>query len=145
MSTIVFETDKATFNVSLDDTLMLLRFCITQTRVKEASRVLRTIKSQTSQEVEVSSLYFGYVVMELLKKGKGQVFCRKCGQIYPANNLKHFLIDLGPHPFQINFQPEWGSSRKRFKKRNRIPGILGGQGFECPNSHELISMITCMI
>jgi len=144
MPTIVYETETAAFRFPLDDTLLLLKFCVTQTRVKEARQILKAIKSQSSEEVTISSLYFRYVVMELLKKGKGEVFCRRCGQIYPTSQLRHFLIGFGPYPFQINFQPEGGRTGKRIKKKGRIPGLLGGQGFECPNGHDLISMITCM-
>jgi len=48
---------------------------------------------------------------------------------------------MGKSPLSIN-SIEKGGIKKVFGKKQKLPGMLGGRGYECPKGHNLISMIT---
>jgi hypothetical protein len=145
MRTIVYSTSSAIFKFPQADTLLLLRFCVSQTKVKEARKILSQItRSQSAGEVIITLPYFAYIVLELLKKDKGLVLCRDCQATYPAGDLIPFSLGFGPTPFQINFEPAKKLMKSLFgrKFKGLRTGMFGGQGFRCPKDHELISAIT---
>jgi hypothetical protein len=147
MRTIIYSTSSAIFKFPQADTLLLLRFCVSQTKVKEARKILSQItRSQSTGEVTISHPYFSYIVLELLKKDRGFALCRDCQITYPASELKPFSLGFGPTPFQINFSPAKKLMKSLFgsKFKGLRTGMFGGQGFRCPKDHELISAVTWM-
>ena len=81
-----------------------------------------------------------YVLLDLIAAGKGSVTCKICGETYSAAQLKPITIGHGKSPFNIIPRLK-GGVKSLFDKKRKIP-MFGGQGFKCPEGHELISMIT---
>ena len=81
-----------------------------------------------------------YVLLDLIAAGKGSVTCTICGKAYKADQLKPITITHGKSPFNINPTLK-GGVKGLFCKKRKMP-LFGGQGFKCPEGHELLSMIT---
>jgi hypothetical protein len=86
--------------------------------------------------------FFDYVVLDLLGKGKGSIFCKTCQKTYHAKQLQSFPIGFGESPFTINSIKKGGFFKRLFGQRIKGMGMFGGKEFQCPEGHELISMIT---
>jgi hypothetical protein len=48
----------------------------------------------------------------------------------------------GNSPFHVTIKPERGIRNLFRRGKRRNPSMVGGQAFECPEGHTLISMIT---
>ena len=85
--------------------------------------------------------YFGYVALDLIDAGKGSVTCKACNKIYKADELKPITVGHGRSPFDVNLKKK-GGIKILFTKKQKMPAMFGGNGYQCPEGHELISMIT---
>ena len=140
MQTVVFETDNAIFYFDLSDAICHLKNYSEQ-KVREASELLETISSSSSEVINIESNYFGFTALDLIKAGKGHVYCRTCKERYDPGQLTPVSLGFGKSPFEVNLKQEGGIFKRFFKKKKRICGS-GGQEYLCPNGHELIGMIT---
>jgi hypothetical protein len=102
---------------------------------------LDAISSCPSPAIKVKSDYFGYIVLDLIKAGKGHVYCNVCKEMYDSNQLTSRPLGFGKSPFEFNLKEKGGIIKKLFGKKKRITG-RGGEAYDCPKGHELISMIT---
>ena len=69
------------------------------------------------------------------------VFCKICNKRYSVKQLKSIKVGGGAKPFFIRQEKKKGIKRF-FKKRRKPPTMYGGEGYTCPEDHNLISMIT---
>jgi hypothetical protein len=141
MQIVIFETQNATFYFDISDAISTLKYYAIEHKVSEAAELLLSVEFSSSESVKISSHYFGYIVLDLLAKGKGSAFCKSCQKTYSPIQLTSVPIGFGESPFSVNFKEKGGIFKRFFKKRNRICGS-GGQGYLCPEWHELIGMIT---
>jgi hypothetical protein len=77
MRTVMFENRNAIFDFELPDVMDRLKYYFDQ-NVHDATEVLDAIVSCTSEAMKVTSDYFGYVVLSLLKADKGSIFWKAC-------------------------------------------------------------------
>ena len=98
--------------------------------------------SKESIEIPEEQELFGYVRLNLLGNEKGAGTCKACNRIYEANQLKSVVLGAGKNPFHVKTKPEQGIRNLFRRKKRRNPSMVGGHGFECPEGHSLISMIT---
>ena len=71
-----YKTQNAAFSFDLPDVIDSLRYYATKHNVNEAANLIQSIELSSLEITEVSSPYFGYIVLDLLKKGKGSIFCK---------------------------------------------------------------------
>jgi len=146
MRTVVFETGNAIFYFELLDAIDQLKQ-YSEKDVHEATELLRTISSSSSEVINIELDYFGYIVLNLLKEGKGSVLCKPCQKTYLPSQLRSIPVGFGRSPFEINLKEERGTlkriTKKLFgKKEPKIIGMRGGEAYDCSEHHVLISMIT---
>ena len=141
MRTVMYKNDNAIFDFVLPDAISSLRYYAFEHRVSEAAKLLLSIESSSSESIKISSHYFGYIVLDLLGKGKGNVFCKSCQKTYLATQLHSLPVGFGKNPFSINLKEKGGMIKRLFSKKKRITG-RGGEAYDCPYGHELIGMIT---
>jgi hypothetical protein len=141
MHTVIFETKNAIFYFDVPDAISSLKYYAIEHKVSEAAKLLLSIESSSSESIKISNEYFGYIVLDLLGKGKGLAFCKACQKTYRASQLRSLPVGFGKSPFSVNLKREGGIIKKLFGKKKRICGS-GGQGYLCPHGHELIGMIT---
>ena len=142
MHTAIFETQNAIFYFDASDAISILKYYSIEHKVTEAAQILLSIESSSSEFIRISSHYFGYIVLDLLGKDKGSVFCKFCQETYPASQLHSLPVGFGKSPFSVNLKQEGGIIKRLFGKKKRMMGMMGGEKYECPNGHELISCIT---
>jgi hypothetical protein len=146
MRTVIYETHNAIFDFELPDVIGRLKYYSEQ-NVREATDLLETISSSLSEVIKITSDYFGYIVLNLLKDGKGSVFCKFCQKTYQPIQLQSIPVGFGKSPFEVNIKEEGGIVKRIIKKlfsqkKPKIIGMRGGDAYACSEHHVLISMVT---
>jgi hypothetical protein len=141
MHRVIFETQNATFYFDVPEAVNSLKYYAIEHKVSEAAKLLLSIESSSSESIQISSYYFGYIVLDLLGKGKGSIFCKACQKTYLAAQLHSLPVGFGKSPFKVNLKEKGGMIKRLFSEKKRICG-RGGEGYLCPQGHELIGMIT---
>ena len=141
MRTVVFRTEKSEFQFDREYVKEHLYILATEYEVDEALTLLNRIKISSVDQLTIHEEhdYFGYIVLDLIGAGKGSVTCEVCGRSYKPNQLKSITIGHGKSPFGENIKKKW-RIKGLFKKKHA--SMFGGKGYECPEGHLLISMIT---
>ena len=140
MRTVMYENRNAVFDFELSDVIDRLKYYSDQ-NVREAAELLDAVSSCPSPTIKVTSDYFGYIVLDLIKADKGHAYCKVCKETYDSNQLSSRPLGFGKSPFSINLKQEGGIIKRLFSKKKRITG-RGGEAYDCPKGHELIGMIT---
>jgi hypothetical protein len=145
MRKVVFETDNAIFYFEQSDAIHHLKQ-FSEKNVYEATELLRTISSSASEVINIELDYFGYIVLNLLKEGKGSVFCKFCQKTYQPIQLQSIPVGFGKSPFEVNIKEEGGIVKRiiknLFRRRRQMMSMMGGEAYDCPEGHQLISMVT---
>jgi hypothetical protein len=139
---VTFGTEGAIFYFNTPDVISSLKYYAIEHKVSEAGELLLSIESSSSESIKMSSHYFGYIVLDLLGKGKGSVFCKPCQKTYPAGQIHSLPVGFGKSPFSVNLKKKEGIVKRFFGKKKRLMCMRGGEAYDCPNGHRLISMIT---
>ena len=147
MPTVSYETKNANFYFDISDVVNSLEYYATEHNVNEATKLLRSIESSSSELIKISSHYFGFVVLKLLAKGKGSVFCKLCQKTYLPSQLHSIPVGFGKSPFETNIKEEGGIVNRIVKnlfgkKKPKIIGMRGGIAYACLEHHVLISKFT---
>ena len=138
---VIFETELAIFHFELSDGGERLRYYSIEHRVSKATEVLEAISSASSEDIRITSDYFAYIVLDLLRQKKGSIFCKPCRKTYLPDQLHSVPIGFGKTPFEVNIMQKGGIIKRLFGRKSLICGE-GGTAYECPKGHELISAIT---
>jgi len=103
---------------------------------------LRDLLSQSDHSIRIPAeqYRFACLALDLIKQGKGVVYCKACRRYYEAKDLKRVVVGHAESPVAVNVKARrW--LRKLFGKRQRLP-LYGGKEYKCPEGHELISAVT---
>jgi hypothetical protein len=140
MKTVMYKNDNAIFDFVLPDVIDRLKYYSDQ-KVRWATELLDAISSCLSPVIKVEADYFGYLVLDLIRAGKGYVYCNVCKEMYNSNQLTSRPLGFGRSPFEGKRKQKGGIFR-RFFGRKQLICERGGEGYLCPQGHELIGMIT---
>ncbi len=142
MSTVSFETGKAIFHLDLQDVFASLQDH--SSCDQDATDLVNILESSSSETRRIPSEkgFFGYIVIDLLGKNKGFVFCKPCQKTYLSEELQSIPIGFGESPLTVKVSRKGGILKKIFGRKIKGVGMMGGKRFECPKGHELISMFT---
>jgi hypothetical protein len=140
VQTVVFETDNAISYFESSDAIFYLKYYSEQ-NVRKAIELLETISSSSSEVINIESDYFGFIVLDLIKAGKGEAYCKVCKKIYYPSQLVSNSVGFGKTPFSVDIKPEGGIIKRLFRRKRLICG-RGGEAYACPKGHELISVTT---
>jgi hypothetical protein len=140
MPIVMYGNRNAIFDFELPDVIDRLKYYSDQ-NVHEATELLDAISSCPSPTIKVTSDYFGYIVLDLIKADKGHAYCRVCKEMYDSNQLTSRPLGFGKSPFEVNLEEKGGMIKRLFGKKQRIMG-RGGEAYDCSEHHVLISMIT---
>jgi hypothetical protein len=141
MNTVIFNSENAVFKFDKKELKERL-FCKQSEYDPDEITQLLELISTDSDETILSSVghhYFGFVVLDSIRGGKGSILCKICGKTYDADQLTGFTIEHGKSPFDVKQKMKGGIHL--FEKRKN-PSLFGGRGFACPEGHTLISMET---
>ena len=139
---ITFDTENAVFQFDRKDAVKCLEKLAMEHGVDEAKSILRGIaNSRDLQLLEVQNDYFACVAIELVGSGKGSVFCKVCGKKYLSKELEFVAIGFGTSPLNPKIRMK-ESMINLFRKSQVVRGMFGGKSYQCPEGHNLISVIT---
>ena len=141
MSTVIFQTENAVFKFALKELKERLVGPESEYNSDETLKLLDFISADSDETIlnPDDHDYFGYVALDLISDGMGEVTCKICDKVYEAGQLKEFAVGHGKSPFDINQEQKGGIWL--FEKRKN-PSMFWGKGYRCPAGHALISMET---
>ena len=139
MNTVTYEMENAIFTFNLNDVIE----CLMQSNdtTDTFNKLLHHLSLSPPGVIPIpeGNTDFGYIALDLIKKEKGSITCKACNKTYNPNQLKTTIVGHGTSPFNLK---EKGRIKKLLEKGQKLPGLFGGRGFNCPKGHELISIIT---
>ena len=140
MREVYFETDNAILRFYYDDVVESLPYYESTLGTAEAT-TLRDLLSHSDHSIRVpkEQRRFAYLALQFIEKGKGVVYCKACKRYYEAKELKR-VVGHGESPISVNVKGG-GWLKKLFRKKQRLP-LFGGNGYQCPEGHEVISVVT---
>jgi hypothetical protein len=143
MPTVIFETETAIFQFNLHDVTEILAHQSSEDQTEEPKKIMKILESSEKgiQKTCIKTGYFDYLAFDFLGKNKGSAFCKSCHKTYQANQLQSFPLGFGESPFTINSGKKGRCLKRIFGPKIKGMGMFGGKEFQCPNGHELISMI----
>ena len=144
MKTVYYDTADAVFQFRATEIIEQLKDHLNDFDDEATARLLEMVSEDSREPVEIpeEQELFGYIVVNLLEHGKGAVTCWTCNRSYNAGQLKSVALGAGKSPLHVKIKPERGIRNPFRRGRRRNPSMVGGQGFECPNGHQSIAMIT---
>ena len=143
MSKIIYETEEAIFEFDLPSAIEKLEHYASEHNVDEARELLNFIAESSEESITIPEKYdyFSYIALDLLDQKNGSITCKSCNETYPSDQLKPTIVGHGKSPLSINSEKK-GGIKKLFGKKQKPVGLVGGRGYDCPQGHNLISMIT---
>jgi len=145
MNAVIFETVNAIFKFDQKEVKEIIRCNRSKYDLDQVANLQELISTECNETIVIPEepVYFDSIALDLIKiaTSNGSVFCKTCNKRYSVKQLKSIKIGGGAKPFFIRQEKRKGI-RGLFKKRRKPPSMCGGEGYTCPEDHDLISMIT---
>jgi hypothetical protein len=140
--TVFYETENGIFRFTVEDVRDHLNRTETEYDEKEVTVLKDLLSSATEDSITIPKdlRLFPHIALNLIKDSKGTVYCSACGKSYESGQLKPAAVGDGESPLSVNVKKK-GWVRKLFRKKERL-ALFGGRGYECPEGHELIAVVT---
>ena len=134
MTTVIFETESAIFQFNLPDVKEILARHSFEDQVQEAAKILKILESSTkgTQKITIKNGYFGYIVLDLLGRGKGSVFCKSCKKPTRQNNSNPFPLGFGESPFAVKLKLKGGYFKRLFGQKIKGMGMIRRERIPMP-------------
>ena len=144
MRKFVFDTDQAEFRFESQAVIQHLRLLSEEHGRPDLQFSIDELLTHEGEEIKVQDIpdWFGFVIIALLEKCEGQVFCKRCGQAYEPASLSQFPLGAGKSPFDVARALHINFIDSLFRRKRRMTSMLGGKGYRCPAGHQLIFMLT---
>ena len=141
MRKVYFQTENAILRFDYDDVVDRLPYYESAIGTAEAT-TLRDLLSHSNHSITVPKEQYrcAYLAMDLIEQGKGAVYCKACKRYYEAKELNRVAVGHGESPFSVNVKGR-GLWKRVFGKKERLP-LFGGKGYQCPEGHDLIELVT---
>jgi hypothetical protein len=141
MREVYFETENAILRFYYSEVVERLPYYESTLGTTRATS-LRDLLSQPDHNIKVprERHHFAYLALDLIENGKGVVYCKPCKRYYEAKELKRVVVGHGESPFSVNVRG--GGWLRRLFRKNRRLALFGGRGYQCPEGHELIALVT---
>jgi hypothetical protein len=140
MKIIRLETADAVFQFTLEDVINLLKSHDLGDEARELMDLL-TLQTGIVLEIPQEKKSYQFAVLYLLASNKGSVFFKTCGREYHANELVSFPVGAGENPFKVKVGHRESLLKRILLQGKRMP-LFGGKGYQCPEGHELIGLVT---
>ena len=143
MKTVILITQNAVFKFGHKEVKKIIRKNRSKYDLDEVSKLLNQISDGNDQRIIIPEepAYFDRIALDLIAAGHGSALCRSCNKWYAANRLKPIIVGFGGSLLDIE-REKIGVLKRLFTKKRKPPTVSGGRGYECPEGHNLISMIT---
>lgn len=108
----------------------------------EVAKLLELISDEKHESIVIPEepVYFDSIALDLIGASHGSALCRTCNKTYQAGQLKSIKVGYGGSPFDIKREKK-GVIKRLFTKKRKPPTMYGGKGYDCPEGHNLLSVI----
>ena len=143
MRAVIFENQDGVFKFDQKEVKEIIRCNRSKYDLDEVANLLDLISIESNETIVIPEepVYFDSIALDLICADKGSVFCKTCNKTYMARQLKPIKVGCGGSPLDIKREKKKGIIRF-FKKKRKPPAVYGGSGYQCPEGHNLISVIT---
>ena len=143
MRIVIFKTPNAVFEFDqkeVNDQIVLKKSAYD---TDEVNKLLNLISPGNQETIVIPAepVFFDSIAVDLIGAGNGSALCKTCNKTYQAGQLKSIKVGFGGSPLDIKREKKKGIIRF-FKKKRKPPAMYGGSGYQCPEGHNLISVIT---
>ena len=116
MTTLIFETDTANFQFDLPNVKEIPARHSLVDQGGEAKKILEILTSaeKGNEKVPIDNEFFAYLVLDLLSRGTGSVFCKSCHKTHQAIQLQFFPLGFGESAFTVNSGKKGGCLKRTF-------------------------------
>lgn len=144
MAAIRYETECGIFEFDHEDVIEKLAFYSKKKHIEEAIELIGIISPPVNEKITIPEdfRFIVCVIFDLLMEEKGFVKCKVCDIAYTPRDLKLTNFSHGKSPSEIKLPREQKEALKTFHKNHDLPSMFDGKGYNCPQNHELITMIT---
>ena len=142
MKAVIFKTQNAVFKFNQKE----VKEQIIQKRSAydsdEADKLLNLITTGDQETIVIPEepVFFDSIALDLMAAGHGSALCKTCNKTYLAGQLKLIQVGFDGSPLDIQRERK-GLLKRLFSKKHKPPTMFGGRGYECPEGHNLISVI----
>jgi len=142
MSAVIFKTQNAKFKFNQKEVKELIVRKKSKYDLDEVAKLLKLISDEKHESIVIPEepVYFDYIALDLIAAGYGSALCKTCNKTYMAGQLKPIKVGYGGSPFDIKREKK-GVIKRLFTKKRKPPAMYGGKGYDCPEGHNLLSVI----
>jgi len=143
MRAVIFKTQNGVFEFDQKEVKEIIRCNRSKYDLDQVANLQDLISTECNETIVIPEepVYFDSIALDLIRTGTGSVFCKSCNKRYSVKQLKSIKVGGGAKPFFIRQEKKKGIKRF-FKKRRKPPSMCGGEGYTCPEDHDLISILT---
>ena len=145
MRAVIFKTKNAVFKFDQKEVIEIILCNRSKYDLDQVANLQELISTECNETIVIPEepVYFDSIALDLIRTGTGtgSLFCKSCNKRYSVKQLKSIKVGGGAKPFFIRQEKKKGI-RELFKKRRKPPSMCGGEGYTCPEDHDLISLIT---
>jgi hypothetical protein len=143
MSAVIFNTMDAEFKFDQKEVKELIVREKSNYDLDEVDKLLELISDESNEIILIPEepIYFDYITLDLIGAGKGSALCKTCNNTYLARQLKAIKVGCGGNPLDIKREQK-GVIKRLFAKKRKPPAMHGGSGYQCPEGHNLLTVIT---
>jgi hypothetical protein len=142
MTTVTYQTENGIFRFTVEEVREHIDPHEPQSDESDVAALLYSLSSASGDSITIPSEpgLFPYIALNLIRDSKGAAYCKICDKTYGPTELKATTVGHGESPLSVKVKMK-GGRRKLFGKKERLP-LFGGRGYQCPEGHELIAMVT---
>jgi hypothetical protein len=142
MRAVIFKTQNGVFKFDQKGVKKILRCNRSKYDLDEVANLQDLISTECNETIVIPEepVYFEYIALDLIDAGIGSALCRTCNKTYQAGQLKSIKVGYGGSPFDIKREKK-GVIKRLFTKKRKPPTMYGGKGYDCPEGHNLLSVI----
>ena len=142
MNAVIFKTQNVVFRFDQEEVKDLIVRKKSDYDLDEVAKLLDQISDESNETIVIPDepVYFDRIALNLIDAGTGSVLCKICNETYAAPQLKAIKIGCGGSPLDIKREKK-GVIKRLFTKKRKPPTMYGGKGYDCPEGHNLLSVI----
>ena len=143
MRAVIFKTPNGVFKFDQKEVKEQIVLKKSAYYTDDADKLLSLISADLYRVIRIPEepVYFDHIALDLISAGNGSALCKTCNKTYQAGQLKSIKVGFGGSPFDIKREQK-GVIKRLFAKKRKPPTMYGGNGYTCPEGHNLISVIT---
>ena len=140
---VIFNTLNAVFEFDQKEVRKLIVRKKSEYDLDEVANLQDLISTECNETIVIPEepVYFDSIALDLIGASHGSALCRTCNKKCLARQLKTITVGCGGSPFDIKREKK-GVIERLFAKKRKPPAMHGGTGYQCPEGHNLLTIIT---